>query len=42
VSEVSSYLRIIRNEDEILERKLLARSLGKNVEGHTLGASYDR
>jgi len=42
VSEVSSYLRIIRNEDEILERMLLARSLGKNVEGHTLGASYDR
>jgi len=42
VSEVSSYLRIMRNEDEILERMLLARSLGKNVEGHTLGASYDR
>jgi adenine deaminase len=42
VSEVSSYLRIIRNEDEILERMLLARSLGRNVEGHTLGASYDR
>lgn len=42
VSEVSSYLRIVRNEDEILERILLARSLGRNVEGHTLGASYDR
>ncbi len=42
VSELSPYMRIMKNEDEILERMLLARSLGKNIEGHTLGASYDR
>ncbi len=42
VSELSPYMRILKNEDEILERMLLARSLGKNIEGHTLGASYDR
>lgn len=42
VSELSPYMRILKNEDEILERVLLARSLGKNVEGHTLGASFDR
>jgi adenine deaminase len=42
ISEVSSYIRILRNEEEILRRILIARSLGRNVEGHTLGASYDR
>ena len=42
MSELSPYMRILKNEDEILERILMARSLGKNVEGHTLGASYDR
>ncbi len=42
LSEVSPYLRITKNEDDILQRILLARSMGKNVEGHTLGASYDR
>lgn len=42
LSEVSPYLRITKNEDDILQRLLLARSMGKNAEGHTLGASYDR
>lgn len=42
VSELSPYMRIMKNEDEILERMLMARSMGKNIEGHTLGASYDR
>ena len=42
VSEVSSYMRILKNEDAILEKLLLARYFGKNIEGHTLGASYDR
>lgn len=42
MSELSPYMRIFKNEDEILERILMARSLGKNVEGHTLGASYDK
>ena len=42
ISELSPYMRIIQNEEGILERMLMARSLGKNIEGHTLGASYDR
>jgi adenine deaminase len=42
MSELSSYLRILNNEDSILEKILMAKSLGKNVEGHTLGASYDK
>ena len=42
LSEISPYLRITKNEDEILQRILLARAMGKNAEGHTLGASYDR
>jgi adenine deaminase len=42
ISELSSYIRILRNEEEILKRMLAARSRGRNVEGHTLGASYDR
>ena len=42
ISELSPYIRILNNEDSILEKMLLARSLGKNIEGHTLGASYDR
>lgn len=42
VSEISSYMRILRNEDTILERLLVAKSFGRNIEGHTLGASYDK
>lgn len=42
ISELSPYVRILDNEDSILEKILLARSLSKNVEGHTLGASYDK
>lgn len=42
ISELSPYIRILQNEDSILEKMLIARSLGKNIEGHTLGASYDR
>jgi adenine deaminase len=42
ISELSSYVRILDNEDSILEKMLIARSLSKNVEGHTLGASYDK
>ncbi len=42
MSELSPYMRILNNEDNILERIVMARSLGKNVEGHTLGAPYDR
>jgi adenine deaminase len=42
MSELSSYVRILKNEDVILEKMLLAKFYGKNIEGHTLGASYDK
>jgi adenine deaminase len=42
MSELSSYIRILKNEDSMLEKILMAKSFGKNVEGHTLGASYDK
>jgi adenine deaminase len=42
MSELSSYLRILKNEDSMLGKILMAKSFGKNVEGHTLGASYDK
>jgi len=42
ISELSPYARILDNEDSILEKILIAKSLSKNVEGHTLGASYDK
>ncbi len=42
ISELSAYRRILSNDEEILKRILLSRSLGRNVEGHTLGASYDK
>ena len=42
MSEVSSYVRILKNEDSILEKMLLAKFYGRNIEGHTLGASYDK
>lgn len=42
ISELSSYIRVLRGEEEILKRILCARAKGRNVEGHTLGASYDR
>ena len=42
LSELSSYMRVLKNDEGILERIQMARSMGKNVEGHTLGASYDR
>lgn len=42
ISELSPYTRVLHGEDNILERMLMARSLSKNIEGHTLGASYDK
>lgn len=42
MSELSSYIRILKNEDSMLEKILIAKSFGKNIEGHTLGASYDK
>ena len=42
MSELSSWMRVLKNEDGILERMLLARFFGKNIEGHLLGATYDK
>lgn len=42
ISELSSYMRILKNEDSMLEKIFIAKSFGKNVEGHTLGASYEK
>ena len=42
MSELSSYVRILKNEDSMLEKMLIAKSYGKNIEGHTLGATYDK
>jgi adenine deaminase len=42
MSEVSSYVRILKNEDSILDKILVAKHFGRNVEGHALGASYDK
>ncbi len=42
MSELSSYMRVLKGEDSILEKMLLAKFFGKSIEGHTLGASYDK
>lgn len=42
MSELSPYMRVLRNEDSILEKILMAKFFGKNIEGHLLGASYDK
>jgi adenine deaminase len=42
MSELSSYIRILKKEESMLEKILMAKSFGKNIEGHTLGASYDK
>jgi adenine deaminase len=42
MSEISSFPRILQYEDDVLEKILIAKEMGRNVEGHTLGASYDK
>jgi adenine deaminase len=42
MSELSAYMRVLKTEDSILEKILIAKHYGKNVEGHLLGASYDK
>jgi adenine deaminase len=42
MSELSSYIRILKIEESMLAKILMAKSFGKNIEGHTLGASYDK
>jgi adenine deaminase len=42
LSEVAPYMRILEGENRIIETIHAAVLHGKNVEGHTLGASFDR
>jgi adenine deaminase len=42
VSETVSYLRIVHRDFSLMERLELAQSMGKLIEGHTTGASWDR
>ncbi|MDP6178300.1 MAG: adenine deaminase C-terminal domain-containing protein [Desulfatiglandales bacterium] len=40
--EVTPFPRLIRGDSTLLSRIAMARNLGKSVEGHTVGASYDK
>lgn len=42
VSEIASWMRILNGNQDLTARIKLARKLGKRVEGHTLGASYEK
>jgi adenine deaminase len=42
LSEVSAYNSVVRNDGNALEKILMAKGLGKKIEGHALGASYDK
>jgi adenine deaminase len=42
ISEVTSFVRLVNADRRLLSKIELARNVGKKVEGHTVGASYDR
>ncbi|NIQ37492.1 MAG: amidohydrolase family protein [Proteobacteria bacterium] len=42
VSEITSWVRILEGHQDVMAKIEVARKLGKRVEGHTLGASYDK
>lgn len=42
ISEVTSFVRLIKADRMLLAKIALARNWEKKVEGHTVGASYDR
>ncbi len=42
VSEIPSWIRIVNGNPGLIARIRLAGKLGKRVEGHTLGASYEK
>jgi adenine deaminase len=42
LSEVSAYASVVSNDGNMLEKILMAKALGKKIEGHALGASYDK
>jgi adenine deaminase len=42
VSEVTPFVRLVKGDRRLLSKITVARNVGKRVEGHTVGASYDR
>jgi adenine deaminase len=41
-SEVTPFVRLVRGDRRLLSKITLARNVGRRVEGHTVGASYDK
>jgi adenine deaminase len=42
ISEITPFVRLARGDRRLLSKITLARNEGKKVEGHTVGASYDK
>jgi len=42
ISEITPFVRLVRGDRGLLSKITLARNVGKRVEGHTVGASYDK
>jgi adenine deaminase len=42
VSEITPFVRLARGDRRLLSKITLARNAGRRVEGHTVGASYDK
>lgn len=42
ISEITPFVRLVRGDRKLLSKITLARNVGKRVEGHTVGASYDK
>jgi adenine deaminase len=42
ISEITPFVRLVKGDRRLLSKITLARNVGKRVEGHTVGASYDK
>jgi adenine deaminase len=42
ISEITPFVRLVRGDRRLLSKITLARNVGKKVEGHTIGASYNK
>lgn len=42
ISEITPFVRLVRGDRRLLSKITVARNAGKRVEGHTVGASYDK
>jgi len=42
ISEITPFVRLVKGDRRLLSKITLARNAGKRVEGHTVGASYDK